>query len=263
MKGPGVAASRQALLFGPAAISLLVLFITYLAARLFWVGAENVPEMGASPFLEGYWKLFVWVVPCLVATMGLARASLHDAWRDLGLHGSAARGFQFGLLATVPMAVAALLSRPHLPNLDALVGTVLFGPFAEEVLFRGFLFTALWKHARWPWPAALAVSSVAFGLAHGYGLPSVVLTAGGAILGWIYFKSGSIWPAIGLHACMNFWWDISRGVDYRGRIGVDAAGLMQIVSMVLAIVLTVLTTKNTKGTKAPASEGAHHEALQT
>src|SRR5262245_18242822 len=170
MKGPGVAASRQALLSGPASVSLLVLFVAYLAVRLFWAGAESLPVIGESPFPEGLWKFFAWVGPCLLASMALARASLHDAWRDLGLRGPVARGFVFGLAATLPMAVAALSNRPHIPDLDALVGTVLVGPFAEEVLFRGLLFTALWKHARWPWPAALAMSSVAFGLAHGYGL---------------------------------------------------------------------------------------------
>jgi membrane protease YdiL (CAAX protease family) len=231
--------SRRALRFGPVRVSIVAALVAYLAVRGFWLGVENVRAIAESPFFEGFWKLLVWVGPCLIAAMALARASLHEAWRDLGLGGPAARGFVFGLIATIPMALAALLNRPHLPNFDALVGTVLFGPFAEEVLFRGFLFTALWKHARWPWPAALAVSSVAFGFAHQYGPGAVTLTLGGAALAWIYYKWGSLWPAIGLHAWMNFWWDISRGVDYRGRFVVDAAGITQIVSMLLAVAVTL------------------------
>ena len=171
--------------------------------------------------------------------MVLARASLHDAWRGLGLGGPVARGFGFGLVATIPMALATFVNRAYLPDLDDLVGTVLFGPFAEEVLFRGFLFAVLWRRARWPWPVALAVSSVAFGLAHGDGLASAVLMMDGAIFAWIYYRWGSLWPAIGLHAWMNFWWDLSRGVDYRGRFEVDAAGISQILSMILALILTL------------------------
>ncbi len=244
MKGPGGATSRQAFLFRPAVVSILALVVTYLAVRLFWSGVENIRAIGDSPFLEGLWKLLVWVGLCLAAAMALARASLHDAWRDLGLGGPIARGFGFGLVATIPMALAAFINRSYLPDLDDLVGTVLFGPFAEEVLFRGFLFTVLWRRARWPWPVALAVSSVAFGLAHQYGLAGVVLAFGGAVLAWVYYRWGSLWPAIGLHAWMNFWWDLLRGVDYRGRFEVDAAGIAQIVSMLLALVLTVQRPKS-------------------
>lgn len=221
-------------------MSLLALFVVYLAVRLFWYAVGHVRPIGDSAFLEGLFKLLVWVGPCVVVTMIWALASLHDAWRQLGLHGPVARGFTFGLIATIPMALAAIVSGPRLPDLDDLVGSVLLGPFAEEVLFRGFLFTVLWRRARWPWPVALAISSIAFGLAH---MTSFyvrgALALGGALFGWVYYRWGNLWPAIGLHACMNLWWDLSRGVDNRVMFELDAAGIAQALAMVLAVALTL------------------------
>ena len=141
------------------------LLIVYAAVRLFWFGAVARP-VADSAFFEGLLKVIVWVPPSLGVMMVWARASLHEAWRQLGLHAPVAPGWVFGAIATLPMALAALLRGPWLPDLDDLVGTVLLGPFAEEVLFRGFLFTVLWRRVGWSWPVALTISAAAFGLAH-------------------------------------------------------------------------------------------------
>jgi membrane protease YdiL (CAAX protease family) len=254
--------------WAPFAAAGTSLFVVYLAVQLFWLGAAFRP-VSYLPFLEGLFKVVVWVGPCLLVTMLWTRASLHDAWRALGLHGPVARGWTIGLLATLPMALAAVVSGPQLPDLDDLVGNVLLGPFAEEVLFRGFLFGVLWRRARWPWSLALVVSSIVFGLAHLRSLslligvraalfghyegafrqlasqvPSMVTVGGAFALGgllfcWIYYRSGTLWPAIGVHACMNFWWDVSRVGDRPLVREVDLVSLAQGLSVLLALVLTI------------------------
>jgi CAAX protease family protein len=229
---------------------MLALLIVYVAVQVFWLGVESGWPIGASGLFEGLFKLAIWFLPCLILTMILERASLHEAWRKLGLHGPPARGWRFGLIATLPMAIAAVVLGSRLPDVDDVIGNVLFGPLAEEVLFRGFLFTALIQQAKWRWPAALVASSVAFGLAH---LPNLNLGAiltsgpifavGGALFGWVFYRSGSLWPAIGLHGFMNLWWELLRGDRPSAVVAPDLPGVAQGLSMLLAVVLTLYASR--------------------
>ncbi len=76
----------------------------------------------------------------------------------------------------------------------------------EEVLFRGFMMSALMRRGGAMW--ALAISTIVFGLFHlsnGYNalqFLSVLLL--GAVLGVYMLREGSIWGAIGLHAAWDF-----------------------------------------------------------
>jgi hypothetical protein len=75
------------------------------------------------------------------------------------------------------------------------------GPIAEEIFFRGFVFTGLFK--RFGTRRALFFSSLLFGLFHidpGAIVPTFVL---GLALGWVYLKTGSIWPAMFAHGLHN------------------------------------------------------------
>ncbi|MCH7984354.1 MAG: CPBP family intramembrane metalloprotease [Chloroflexi bacterium] len=75
------------------------------------------------------------------------------------------------------------------------------GPVAEEIFFRGFVLTGLLK--RFGVGRALLLSSLLFGLFHidpGAIVPTFAL---GLALGWVYLKTGSIWPAIFAHALHN------------------------------------------------------------
>ena len=83
-------------------------------------------------------------------------------------------------------------------------GLSLSAGFCEEVLFRGFLVAVL-TPALGFWGAAL-VSTLAFGYGHIYqgGLYGFVRTATvGAVMMLIVYLSGSIWPAVLLHAVID------------------------------------------------------------
>jgi uncharacterized protein len=75
---------------------------------------------------------------------------------------------------------------------------------AEEVFFRGYFFTALrnWKGV---WPAAI-LTGLVFGAIHagsapiGYLVPLAVFGFGLCLL---YWKTGSLYPCIALHAINN------------------------------------------------------------
>jgi uncharacterized protein len=76
----------------------------------------------------------------------------------------------------------------------------------EEILFRGFGFA----YVRWVWPSVthdwlVAVTSIAFGLAHLYQGPRGVVLTGivGALLAWVTLDSGSLLPAMIMHALLD------------------------------------------------------------
>jgi membrane protease YdiL (CAAX protease family) len=147
---------------------------------------------------------------------------------------------------------------------------VILGPFAEEVLFRGFLFNQLRR--RWSLGWAIGVSSLAFGLSHvlwigldtlwylatGWSdvshlwdavwqaagtwfqsnlLEVVVTTLAGVLFAIVSWRFGRLWPAIGLHACMNLWWTLAHGEGVRVAIRPDASAVAQGVSIALALAL--------------------------
>lgn len=77
----------------------------------------------------------------------------------------------------------------------------IIAPFAEEVFFRGFLLTGLRK--RLNAHLALIVSAAIFAVFHfdpGLYIPIFAL---GLVLGWVYLRTGSIWPSIFVHTAHN------------------------------------------------------------
>jgi uncharacterized protein len=77
-------------------------------------------------------------------------------------------------------------------------------PIAEEFFFRGYFFTALrsWKG---PWIAA-AITGVVFGAIHVGSAPAgylVPLAAFGFALCLLYWRTGSLYPCMALHALNN------------------------------------------------------------
>ncbi len=76
-------------------------------------------------------------------------------------------------------------------------------PLMEEILFRGFIykgFQAAYGH----WPAII-VTTIGWALLHaGYGACElVVVFISGILLGYIRFRTGSLYPCILLHAFVN------------------------------------------------------------
>jgi membrane protease YdiL (CAAX protease family) len=84
------------------------------------------------------------------------------------------------------------------------VVVALVAPTIEELTYRGLGFAAV-RDAfdAFGVGAAIAVTALAFGLAHGLVIGLPVLTIFGAILAWLRLKTGSLYPCIALHALFN------------------------------------------------------------
>ena len=89
------------------------------------------------------------------------------------------------------------------------VSLVILPPIAEEVMFRGFLFTSFRQKYRLRFTALF--TSILFGIAHlqfGSGAPLLWVAAIDTfvlsmVLCYLREKSGSLWPPILLHAIKN------------------------------------------------------------
>jgi membrane protease YdiL (CAAX protease family) len=169
------------------------------------------------------------------------------------------------------MAAALFVSRSRPWNAGAIAGNAVLGPFAEEVLFRGVLFLGL-RAAGWRLWSALAVSAIAFALAHplefeqladlvswgvqtGWGAYAattfftdmgprlLMFAAGGVLFGWLVHRFDSLWPAIGLHAFINLWWQLHLGPAHPFATAIDWMTAAHGLSVVLAVVLALRWTR--------------------
>ena len=84
------------------------------------------------------------------------------------------------------------------------VGMVVFGglavPFAEELFFRGVVYTALRRYGS---VLATLGSAALFGIAHGVSVLLLVAFLFGVVNAVLMERSGSIWPAVIAHATNN------------------------------------------------------------
>ncbi len=83
----------------------------------------------------------------------------------------------------------------------SIVALAVWTPFVEELFFRGFVFRGLAN--RWGNGVGLVLSAVVFAAMHyhiGLLLPILVT---GLLLGGLYWRTGSLWPSIVVHAIQN------------------------------------------------------------
>lgn len=100
--------------------------------------------------------------------------------------------------AATLQAFTAMLREPiSYPVLAVLV------PLAEEMVFRGAILRKLLglTSNRYHW-VAIAISAILFAIAHGNMAQMLHVVPMGLLLGWLYYRTGSIVPSLMLH-CVN------------------------------------------------------------
>jgi membrane protease YdiL (CAAX protease family) len=165
--------------------------------------------LGAGFYLLGI-LLLTWVFCRGLDRQSLASLGLQRTGQMRFLAGGLALGSGLVLLVFVVMASAGWLTvAPASPAITPLLASALaFAAisFVEELTFRGYIMQGLAK--AWSMPAAVAVSSVLFGLVHLINPNAQVLGVlniciAGLFFAVAYLVSGSLWLPAGLHIGWN------------------------------------------------------------
>jgi membrane protease YdiL (CAAX protease family) len=123
--------------------------------------------------------------------------------------------------------------------------TCLIAPVAEELFFRGFLFSVL--ASRVGVAAGALLTGGIFGLIHLPGSPLLgvaVLVAFGALLCVVYWKTGSLIPCMALHALNN-------AISFGYTKSLDPAGLVALIAGSVALVTVIGIVLSGRGGQDP------------
>ena len=208
-------------------VALAVVAVSGAAGILVMVWAEGgfeaLDRMPASDTSAGLrmfavWQAMVVLLTLLAATRGgirdvLALRVVPHGWRTLLA--------ALGLLAVLQVAMASmqyfLIEHDMLADLrlfyelvrgpDWILATAVIGigaPLSEELLFRGFLQSALARTRLGFWWAALITAALWTALHAGYSAVGLVeVFSIGLIFSWLLWRTGSLWVPIFCHAVYN------------------------------------------------------------
>jgi membrane protease YdiL (CAAX protease family) len=151
------------------------------------------------------------------AKIGLVRPVASDIL--YALSGYAAYFVGYLVIVTIATSITTInVDQPQQIGFDNVVGSqlglvflslVVLPPIAEEIMFRGFLFTSFRQKFRFRY--AVVATSILFGIAHlqfGSGAPLLWVAALdtftlSVVLCYLREKTGSLWPSIMLHTLKN------------------------------------------------------------
>jgi hypothetical protein len=87
-------------------------------------------------------------------------------------------------------------------GIAGILNACIFAPIGEEIGFRGIILGGLLKTRCRPWIAIL-ISAIVFASFHGFGVHFVTAMLFGILVGWLYWRTGSIIPGIIIHMVNN------------------------------------------------------------
>ncbi|MCH5188481.1 MAG: CPBP family intramembrane metalloprotease [Oscillospiraceae bacterium] len=102
-------------------------------------------------------------------------------------------------IENAPDTMAALDSAPKI--LLALTVVTVFGPIFEEFLFRGLVQSELC--AVFPTGFSIFISALVFGASHGLLFQSIFTFFCGLVMGWCFYRTGSMFTSIIVHIAFN------------------------------------------------------------
>lgn len=183
-------------------ITLGVSILLYSVNVLFLFGSVVVVgkvrgslALGEVGFWPVRWKM-KWILAAVGLTLGLLPLRMILGTLALELFDGGMEGLEMRMDVFLPGGL----------TLHGFVLTLFFTgilvPIAEEMYFRGALYGWLRKHVSYP--AALAISTLLFGLGH---MDSIAVALSSMVLGFanavLYERTRSIWAPIAVHALNN------------------------------------------------------------
>jgi len=153
-------------------------------------GLGFVEAFGLRPRPDG-WRPWVRAAALLVGAGIVIDIVVGLLGDRLGLASHWSEWFDAGLAWGSPAVVAV-----------SLLGSIVFAPIFEELIFRGLLYGTL--RTRLAWPLAAIGSALVFALAHGYGAAGFLsVFVSGVLWAWVYERTGSLLPSMAAHTINN------------------------------------------------------------
>ena len=204
-----------------------------------------------------------WLVLCVVGLLIVQRKKPRRIFGELGMTKALHTGIGFGFAATIPMLIVSLVfcSVRSEISIVGLIGSAVTYVFAEELLFRGYLFRQLHRKAGWNlWLAAISVG-VLFGALHllnrslqdmsvsdQFGTVAII-SAGGVLFAWVFTMwDDNLWVAFSLHGFMNLWFSIFQMGE--NPLGGWILNGSRVLSGVLAVLITLYFLRKRKANQS-------------
>jgi hypothetical protein len=192
------------------------------------------------------------VIVCIIGVLTAYKFGLKETIAEFGLNSSIFRGLTFAFVSTLPMLICfgTMFSlSAKISWLKILVFTII-APFAEEILFRAYVFRQFYRRANFGFWASVVLPSLLFGLVHLYQSKNyldalgifAITTIGGIFFSWLYIRwNDNFWIPFGVHFLMNLWWMIFEVDD--SALGGWFANIARFSSVFIAIILTFYQDK--------------------
>jgi len=196
-----------------------------------WTDAQATAWLTDSVAAQFFYVLFAEIIAITLVFQLLKAAKVTKA--RIGLIRPHIKDVGYALIAYglyfITYLIIILTARALLPSLDVdqeqqigfetaysnlqlmmtFASLVILPPLAEEIMFRGFLFTSL--RAKFRLRYAIIITSILFGIAHlQFGADAPLLWVAGidtfvlsCFLCYLRERTGSLWPSIFLHAIKN------------------------------------------------------------
>jgi len=241
-----------------AAASMVFLATEQLPLVVRWLGLRRLMPW---PLVLGLRNLME-ITLCAIGVAVVHRTGPRRALAELGLRAPIGRAMLFAMLATAPMLITFAVRFPVSSTLAPLdiLAFCFIAPFAEELVFRGYLFRQLYRHARMGFWLSALIPSLLFAAAHLYQSDDpgelvgiVLITGAGSVLGcWLFVRwQDNVWPLVGLHSLMNLWWAVFA-VD-NTALGGWLANAARLATVAVAIMLTIYKDRLWKPAAPPST----------
>lgn len=198
--------------------SIVILILGYLVCAIMGRPMPGLMEMIEHPW---YLSFTLFVTDLLVLyvfwKMKYTRYSFNFGY-TYGEGFSSKRIYQWAAVSAVGLLLFDLMAGFYLPIPDeseimesllrmmrnpvGFVSVCFIGPLAEEVIFRGAIERKLLEKKWNPW-CAIVVSALIFAASHLNFAQGFTATVIGVFMGWVYYRTRSIWPCVIIHVVNN------------------------------------------------------------
>lgn len=199
-------------------VSIAVLILGYVVCAIVGQPLLGIEEMLDQPWILSISLLLTNLLVVFIFWKKKYARLGFDYGYTYGEGFSSKKLYQWLVVATVGLLLFDLMGGFYLPIPDesevmqylvnmmrnpiGFITVCFIGPFAEEVLFRGAIERRLLQKNWNPW-FAIVISALIFALAHFNFAQAFTATVIGIFMGWVYYRTRSIWPGVLIHMTNN------------------------------------------------------------